>query len=132
MSTDPKRAHEALIDAIMHAPPTVAELVGVKQEQNSYYPDGSDAVIEVVNLANKIPKNKKQQKLWQAGSISLKQWHENWATRFGLVASKLQAGARFAPSEIKGKAVKNDLDPALHNVLADGWHHQPITQPLEG
>lgn len=127
----PTEAHQELIRAISKSPPTLGRLVGIELEMNSHYPEGADAVGVVVDLAQKLPKKKETQNLWQLSSPSLLAAHEDWAERFGKVAQKLQAGARFAPTEIKGKPVKNDLDPALHNVLADGWHHQPITQPLD-
>lgn len=124
-------AHEALIDAIMRAPKYVADLNPGMRPHNAIWPDGADAVFEVIRLASQVPLPKEYSRLWKQGSQLLHDWHANWAERFGTVAQKLQAGARFAPSEVKGKAPENKLDPALHNVLADGWHHQPITQPLE-
>lgn len=124
-------AHEALVNAIMQAPKYIADMTPDNRPINAIWPNGSETVFEVVHLAQSVPQPPEFSRLWKQGSQPLRNWHANWAERFGIVASKLQAGARFAPSEVKGKVVENKLDPALHNVLADGWHHQPITQPLE-
>lgn len=123
-------AHTALIHAIVQAP-RVLNSFDLKSEQNGVWPTGVDALMEVINLTDRVPQHPDHKKLWKVGSQTLLLWHQTWATKFGLVAQKLQIGARFAPSEIKANTNGNKLDPALHNVLADGWHHQPITQPLE-
>lgn len=129
--TKNEEAHAALVDAIMHAPKYVATMSPDNRPINAIWPEGAEAVFEVIGMAQRIPQPKEHGRIWRQDSVALRNWHSNWAERFGTVAQKLQAGARFAPSEVKGKVPENKLDPALHNVLADGWHHQPITQPLE-
>lgn len=131
MSTnDNLKAHEELIDAIMNAPKMMNTLMP-PQMLNTYWPNGVDAVMEVVRLAEAAPERPDRKKLWKIGSEGLQIVHDTWATKFSLVAQKLQAGARFAPSEIRVSTTNNKLDPDLFNVLPDGWHHQPITEALE-
>jgi hypothetical protein len=124
----PIDAHRNLINAIIDSKP----MVGAYSFQGNDYtrfPARMEFIEETLQLVKKEA-DKVNEGHWIIGSPLLLELSNDWAERFGTVAKKLQEGQRFAPESIRSSKASNGLDPKLYNVLADGWHHTPIAEPL--
>lgn len=97
--------------------------------KHSNSPTGSSAIEEMLFTIQAMKENQPLEP-YDAANPRLMEEQASWTEAFLQAIELKKTQDRFAPVKRKGKG-EQALDPALHNVLPDGWHHTPVTQPLE-